>query len=1263
MIRKIRKNAKALRVFQALLIIAAIITLSPVLSASADTIETAVPVGGNYLNRIAVNEQTQKIYVSRGESDEDSGVTMINGDSTDFTTQALIVGRSPRGMAIDEANNKIYVANRYGSGSVSIIDGATNAVDTMSNFFFSPVDVAYDSGSQLLYVLESYNSDLGKGTVKIVNGTYVTATVSIDSYPIAMAFNDVTKKIYVVYQGGNVQVIDTASENTVSTIETGGSSSVSIAVNTLTNRIYVANSGSHNVTEIDGATDTVAATIPLEGDYPMPWGVTVNEKTNKIYVANQAGSVSVIDGATNTVVQTISIPGNAGPIGIAADSTIDGSVIEAVDVSGLSAPVVGGTPQASSGLTAEDGRYAVSSLTWENLGGGGASLDGDGKFANAANTYQARIELTAAADYRFPTSGLTPTVNTGSPADVTVDTNSLGNKLTFVVTFSADIAAASLSNLTAPATGETPALLSGLISGNSDQYTVSSLIWEYTGGSPMDTTDFQYGGSWYQARIELMSQPGYKFPAGGLTPDISGDGSASLGTVSGGDVSGNTLSFVVNFSEEIGYIYIENLTPPAVGEAPSAKEDLTAYYYCDVSNLTWENSDGTPATLTDGKFTSGGSSYRAVIELTSETGYKFPPDSDLAPEFSEDGTAHSGTVTGGNASGNKFTFTVTFSNEITLAEVGGLVAPATGDVPIDDEALTVGNSTQYCIDEINWLDSDESDATLTDGRFNANSSYIAVIYLRAKEGYKFPGGLTPVVNAGTPSAGSANENKSGNMLIFIVTFDATGAAPANYTITATAGTGGSISPSGAVSVAAGGSQIFIITPNSNYSISSVTADGVSQGAIASYTFTNVSAGHTISASFTYHGGSPGGSSGSGTTTARYEASVSGDGSGKLIVTKDADNVSAALPDAQCGLITGGKSVVVNMPEIDGVTNYTLSLPVSGLSSGSGDGSLTLVTGAGSVTFPSDMLKGTGGTMAQLTIGTVETSSLAGSARAAVGDRPVIALSLSIDGKQTDWNNPDAPVTVSIPYAPADGEDLNSIVIWYIDGNGSLYCVTNGRYDPKTGMVTFQTTHFSHYAVGYNKVSFTDVADTAWYYNAVSYLASRGITSGTGDTTFSPDATLTRGQFITLLLRAYGVEADENAEDNFSDAGSSYHTGYLAAAKRLGISSGVGDNKFAPDKEITRQEMFTLLYNALKVIGRLPGTHGRALSGADDQPEGNSGKALSDFNDSGSIATYAQEAMSYLVEAGVIGGSNGRLAPTGRTTRAEMAQVLYNLLWN
>src|SRR5207253_5102996 len=76
-----------------------------------------------------------------------------------------------------------------------------------------------------------------------------------------------------------------------------------------------------------------------------------------------------------------------------------------------------------------------------------------------------------------------------------------------------------------------------------------------------------------------------------------------------------------------------------------------------------------------------------------------------------------------------------------------------------------------------------------------------------------------------------------------------GTAPTTFTITASAGANGAITPSGSVTVNQAANQSFTITPNSGYVVSSVTVDGASAGAVTSYTFTNVQANHTISASF------------------------------------------------------------------------------------------------------------------------------------------------------------------------------------------------------------------------------------------------------------------------------------------------------------------------------------------------------------------------------------------------------------------------------
>ncbi|WP_207650777.1 S-layer homology domain-containing protein [Sporobacter termitidis] len=399
---------------------------------------------------------------------------------------------------------------------------------------------------------------------------------------------------------------------------------------------------------------------------------------------------------------------------------------------------------------------------------------------------------------------------------------------------------------------------------------------------------------------------------------------------------------------------------------------------------------------------------------------------------------------------------------------------------------------------------------------------------------------------------------------------------------------------------------------------------------------------------------PGPAAGGGNTPAYGSDVTKGNGTTVTIpVTVDKGSGSAAIDiTSQDKLISGGGSSHISIPSIPNVTTYTLGIPVSELSTPEQKGTLTVDTDKGSITVPSNMLAGTTGTngsKAVISIGASDKSGLPDEARAAVGTRPLVQLSMTIDGTQTEWKNPAAPVTVSIPYAPA-ADELNNpggIIVWYIDGGGKLASIPNGHYDPAAGAVTFSTTHFSLYAVGYNKVTFNDVSVGAWYDNAVSFIAARDITTGTGDGHFSPDAKLARADFLVMLMKAYGIAPDANPTDNFSDAGDTYYTGYLAAAKRLGITSGVGNGLFAPAQEITREQMFTLLCNALRAIGRLP--------------QGNTGKTLTDFSDANLVASWARDAMAALVASGTVSGNNGALNPTGTTTRAEMAQVLYNLL--
>ncbi|NCB74506.1 MAG: DUF4062 domain-containing protein [Clostridia bacterium] len=273
------------------------------------------------------------------------------------------------------------------------------------------------------------------------------------------------------------------------------------------------------------------------------------------------------------------------------------------------------------------------------------------------------------------------------------------------------------------------------------------------------------------------------------------------------------------------------------------------------------------------------------------------------------------------------------------------------------------------------------------------------------------------------------------------------------------------------------------------------------------------------------------------------------------------------------------------------------------------------------------------------------STLSEEELALIGDRPVYDFTLTVGGSElSQWDG--GHVSISIPYAPQPGEDINALVVYYIDDEGHLQYV-KGSYNEETGTVDFTVEHFSLYAVGYNKVTFADVTDSAWYYNAVNFCAARGITTGVSNNSFAPEDSITRGQFLVMLMRAYGIAPDEKPTDNFTDSGNTYYTGYLAAAKRLGISNGVGDNMYSPELKISRQDMFTLLYRTLNILGELP--------------VANTGKTLANFSDSDSISDYALAATEKLVSCGLVVGSDGQLNPGDNSTRAQLVQVLYKLL--
>ncbi|MBQ3224424.1 MAG: S-layer homology domain-containing protein, partial [Oscillospiraceae bacterium] len=169
--------------------------------------------------------------------------------------------------------------------------------------------------------------------------------------------------------------------------------------------------------------------------------------------------------------------------------------------------------------------------------------------------------------------------------------------------------------------------------------------------------------------------------------------------------------------------------------------------------------------------------------------------------------------------------------------------------------------------------------------------------------------------------------------------------------------------------------------------------------------------------------------------------------------------------------------------------------------------------------------------------------------------------------------------------------------------------------------------------------FTDLGNHAWAENAINALASDGIIKGTSETTFSPASNITRADFALLLVRAFKLTSD-NAE-NFADVtASDYFATELAIARNSGLIGGIGDNKYAPRNNITRQDMMVIVYRALQKqnVG----------FGAYDEPQ---------YSDYATVAEYARDAVTNLIGAGLVNGKSGKIAPNDYTTRAEVAVLI------
>ena len=194
-----------------------------------------------------------------------------------------------------------------------------------------------------------------------------------------------------------------------------------------------------------------------------------------------------------------------------------------------------------------------------------------------------------------------------------------------------------------------------------------------------------------------------------------------------------------------------------------------------------------------------------------------------------------------------------------------------------------------------------------------------------------------------------------------------------------------------------------------------------------------------------------------------------------------------------------------------------------------------------------------------------------------------------DGKFT-FTMPASKVTVSAEFAEIETLDFADVptdayyyeAVKWAAKKGITGGIGNGLFGPNQPCTRAQIVTFLWRAAGSPEPktmsSFADVSMDAYYAKAVAWAVENGITTGTGDGKFSPDATCTRAQSVTFLFRAIGKLVDSKAE--FSDVlTNSYYANAVAWAVENGVTNGIGDGLFGPDNSCTRAQIVTFLYRA------------------------------------------------------------------------------------
>ena len=375
-------------------------------------------------------------------------------------------------------------------------------------------------------------------------------------------------------------------------------------------------------------------------------------------------------------------------------------------------------------------------------------------------------------------------------------------------------------------------------------------------------------------------------------------------------------------------------------------------------------------------------------------------------------------------------------------------------------------------------------------------------------------------------------------------------------------------------------------------------------------------------------------------TVKVEAKADKDGT--VSVSIKADDIKAAINNTSDGTV----SVEVKVDEK--AREIKVSIPAQPIvASDKQINNIKLDTGLATFNINPDLLKNNNVTQTadlQLTVTRADSSAVPAAVRSVIGNSEVYDFSLKINGtKISTFENKEVSVVVAYTLKP--GQDPNKVIVYDISDSGKLEIVKNSWYDAGTGKVHFKPEQFNKYAVFYNDVTFSDLSRAAWARSSIEALAARGTVAGRGDNMFMPGDSITRAEFLAMLLNAFDL-TDENSDCTFKDVNDGkWYYNAIATAQKLGIVQGKTDGTFGINDAITRQDMAVMVYKVSELL----------------KVEMKETNSQAQFKDSAKISAYAVNAISAMQKSGIINGvGNDNFAPKNNATRAQAAVIIYQV---